>query len=219
MIRRIAGLAILLSLFAIASQADIAPDPGFTRVTVYLVVELKEDIPGYRFFIASSNLVKEVQIKKGERTNVGPLGGGARYSSGTLFAIPSKSLKPSEVPEDEYTAEKIPGAIKLIDHGFQSTVRTADAGKVKDAMYRIEAGPTGPKAVEITDDSKKNNNTNNNRSGNDLGGAKTNSVGIDPRRDMNLAGWTTIAFGTLMSLAIVAFGLWAFFRVSRRRNQ
>lgn len=74
-------------------RADIAPDKGFKRIPIRMTLETNEDLSDHRFFVISSDLVKEIHIRSGEKTTVGPLGGGARYRSGKIVAIPTASLR------------------------------------------------------------------------------------------------------------------------------
>ena len=200
----------LITILASGLRADIPPDKGYTRVNVQLILQTDEDLPDYRFFLVSSNLVKEIYLKKGEKTTVASLGGGARYSSGAIAAIPAKDLtafgadpageKLAEL-EAEISGYRVAGTIKLFTHSFSREIRDAEAGSVTDAEYRIEKTPNGLAAVAIA------------------GVAAANNVrfGItDVSKPVNIMGWAMIVGGVLMSLAIVIVGLWAFLRVRKK---
>src|SRR6185369_14539048 len=89
------NLGILLPiilLFTFLVKADIAPDPGMVRVKIDLVIETTEDLSDYRFFLDFYGDLREVAVKSKGRTTIPSMGGGARYNSGKLLAIPKKSL-------------------------------------------------------------------------------------------------------------------------------
>ena len=160
---RSVAAVLLMIVLAGVTYADVAPATGYIRIDTGVVLETKDDLGKYRFFLVSNDLVRPINLKKGEKAFVGSLGRGARYSSGTIVAIPAKSLSSfGEDPRDEKLAEMkaaiakdgVTGAIKLITHLFRRDVPQAEAVTVSDAMYRIEktatgltAVPSGPKAA------------------------------------------------------------------------
>lgn len=129
----------LILIFAAFIKADVPPDPGFKRVSINLIVETKEDLSDYRFFLDFYGDMREVEIRQGSNS-LPANGGGARYSSGTLWAIPKKSLK-DETKEQISKAlneNKIVGAIKLAQHQFAQTVRDSETDKIQNPPYIIE---------------------------------------------------------------------------------
>jgi hypothetical protein len=157
---RKAGPLLVIILLAVGVFGDVAPDPGFKRISLDLKLETNEDISDYRIFMRSGAEVKEILIKKGETTTVSPLGGGAYYGAGKLLAVPKKELeKLSTDKRSERLTEleqaiydgKVPGTIELVDHLFSRTVRNAEADSFQDPLYRIEKDQqTGLKAVHIS---------------------------------------------------------------------
>ena len=89
---KLPSLAALL-LLAVVIKADIPPDPGYKRVSISLEIETKEDLSDYKFYFDFNGEVREIAIKNKGTSTLPPMGGGARYSSGTLLAIPNKNLK------------------------------------------------------------------------------------------------------------------------------
>ena len=87
---RILAIFFLLAITAGPLMADVAPDPGFVSVRINLVLETDDDLSGIRFFVLSGDIVREIVVKRGEQMTVNPLGGGARYRSGTLIAVPGE---------------------------------------------------------------------------------------------------------------------------------
>ena len=153
------GIAICMILLSLPAFCDVAPEPGFKRITLNLIVETNEDLSNYRFFIRSGADVKEVFVKDGEQVTIAPLGGGAYYSSGTLIAVPKKSLenlsdaqgegKLNELQKAVYD-RAVPGAIDLVNHSFSREVADREAAGFQDPIYRIERDPqAGLKAVYI----------------------------------------------------------------------
>lgn len=157
---------IILGLFAVTillpSRAicDVAPEPGYKRISIDLILETNSDLSDHRFFIKSGADVKEIFVSPGKQTHVSPLGGGTYYSSGTLLAVPAKSLDDlSDVPGQDKLSElqkavfegRIPGTVELINHSFAREVREAEAASYHDPVYRIERDPqSGLKAVYVS---------------------------------------------------------------------
>ena len=157
---RTIALGLIIILLALNAFGDVAPDPGFKRVSVKLNVETNDDLVDYRFFIKSGADVEEVFVKQGSPATVSPLGGGAYYSSGKLLAVPKKSLDGlSEIPTGKELTDlqqavydgKVDGSIELLIHSFSREVAEADASNVSDAVYRIDRDPQiGLKAVYVS---------------------------------------------------------------------
>lgn len=211
---RFLALATFLTVFAPLILADVPPDPGFKRVSTSIVLETNEEFKDYRFFVVSSNLAREVLLKKGEKTSVGPIGGGARYRSGTLVAIPAKSLvefgdnpvdaKKREM-EDAIASGSLAGRIELIQHQFVTEVRDSEASDVTDSAYRIERTKGSLTAVPLNENPSEKKPS---------GGV---SIGVtDISRSITPFGIATIIAGILMTASIVAFGFWF---ISRRSNK
>lgn len=154
------GFILLVHLLSTQTFADVAPDPGYERISLKLIVESQDEFPDYRFFIKSGADLKEIVIKKGARTVVEPMGGGAYYRAGTFLAVPKKNLtglseaqsndKLSELQKTIYDG-KVVGTIELVKHSFAREVSILEASGWKDPVYRIEADPqAGLKAVHVS---------------------------------------------------------------------
>ncbi len=134
----------VLLLLAITGIADVPPEADYVRVRNNLVIETKEDLTDFRFFIDFYGDLKEIEIKSKARTTIPPMGGGARYSSGTLFAIPVKSLSgfagkltPEQLKNlsQSIKNKKIEGVQELFIHRF-SQDNPKDQAK-EDFYYTI----------------------------------------------------------------------------------
>ena len=140
---------------------DVAPDPGFKRVSMKLIVETKEDFDDFRFFIKSGADLQELTVKPNSPASVSPLGGGGYYSAGKLLAVPKKSLaglseaavgdrKLSELQEAIYDG-KVDGMIDLVNHSFSREISETEAGNISDVVYRIDRSPQiGLRAVYVS---------------------------------------------------------------------
>ncbi len=158
--RTIAGILILVFSSSLVVFGDVAPDPGFKRISLNLKLETAEDLSDFRFFIRSGADVDEVFPKRGEQAVVSPLGGGAYYSAGKLLAVPREEVKGLSAAQNEGKLSelkkavydgKVPGTIELLDHLFSRTVKESEAGSFQDPVYRIERDPqAGLKAVHIS---------------------------------------------------------------------
>lgn len=195
--------ALLVGLVSNAA-ADIAPEPGFTRVRLNILIEAKDDFPDFRFFLVSGDMVKEIAIKTGDRTTVGPLGGGARYNAGSVVAIPARDLdRFGENPTGEKLKEleaaiaqdQIAGTIKLIAHSFGRDVRQAEASRWKEPLYRFEKkAEKGITAVLVSGGANENKN--------DSG--KGTFYSTEPKPT---AFWTAVVGGSLITLAFIFIGV------------
>ena len=173
--KHIAFLIIVGLSASTASLGDVAPDPGFKRISLKLIIETRDDFPEHRFFIRSGADLKEIQLKRGESTTIEPLGGGAYYSAGTLLAVPNKNLQGlSESPTNGKLNElqkaiydgAVPGTIELVKHSFAREVPRAEASDWQDPVYRIEIdGQGGPKAVHVSGGANVSNLAANENSG------------------------------------------------------
>ncbi len=202
------GLTTLFffAAFAIAVHADVPPEPGFSRVTVAILLETNDDLAEFRFFLQSGQMVQEVFVKKGEQTRVGALGGGALYRSGTLLAVPAKSLvsfgSDKKAIESAILEQRVPDVIKLVDHRFTLEVRTAEADGLKDAVYRLERTKGGSvTAVAVSDKSS-------------TAEPKTTpyAAPYGVSGSIGMAGWGTIIGGCLLTLGLISFGAMMFRR-------
>jgi hypothetical protein len=158
--KRSVGVSICVFLLSVWAFADVAPDPGFKRISLDLKLESAGDLSDFRFFIRSGADVEEVFIKPGEQTVIAPLGGGAYYSSGKLLAVPKKALeKQSESRIDGQLSElqkavyegRVIGTVELVDHLFSRTVLESEADSYTDPLYRLERDDqAGIRAVHIS---------------------------------------------------------------------
>lgn len=155
---RTLAVGLLMMLFALSAFGDVAPDPGYTRISLNLVLESQDDLSNYRFFIKSGADAKEILLKKGESTVIEPLGGGAYYRAGTLVAVPRKSLEGfSDTPSGQKLSElqkavydgKVAGSIELVKHSFSREVPVLETGW-QDPVYRIDRNGAHLKAVHVS---------------------------------------------------------------------
>ena len=156
----VAASIIIVFVCFCSVLADVAPDPGFKRVSVKLIVETSENLDEYRFFVKSGADLEEVFVKTGSPATISPIGGGAYYSSGKLLAVPKTSLtglnetatgkKLNNLQQAVYDG-KVEGKIDLLNHSFSREVAEVDAGNISDAVYRIDRDPqVGLRAVYVS---------------------------------------------------------------------
>lgn len=145
--KNLALILMMISVFAIAANADIPPPKGYTKVNVNLVIETKQDLSDYRFFVDFYGDLNEIQLKNNGKVSIPPIGGGARYVTGTIYAIPKKSIEstPKDADREQFSnvseslrENKIEGAIKLGEHSFYNTVLVKNKKKVVTPTYLIE---------------------------------------------------------------------------------
>lgn len=140
------GLVLLLVLaMSVLIKADVPPQKGYVRVRTDFVVETKEDLSEYRFFLNFYGDLREVQLKPNSKVAVPSVGGGARYSSAQFLAIPKANLPSGDkFTDDESTNiamavrdKRIEGMIELGTHSFIQDVKTANKNKVVTPTYLI----------------------------------------------------------------------------------
>ena len=139
-------LFLILS-FSILVKADVPPPKGYVRVSVNFVVETKEDLSAYRFFLNFYGDLDEIVLKANSKITVPPAGGGARYASGVFLAIPKSSLQATgeKLTNEELSAlaesireNKVAGLIELGRHPFVQDVTTKNKNKVVTPKYLVE---------------------------------------------------------------------------------
>lgn len=140
------GLVLLL-IFAMSVlvKADVPPQRGYVRVRTDFVVETKEDLSEYRFFLNFYGDLREVQLKPNSKQTIPSVGGGARYSSAQFLAIPKTKLPQSDkFTDDESTNialairdRKIEGLVELGTHSFIQDVKNANKKKVVTPTYLV----------------------------------------------------------------------------------
>jgi hypothetical protein len=139
--KKMKSLYFILPLFfllGISGKADVAPDPGYTRVQTDLIVETTEELSDYAFFLDFFGDLRKVEIKSNGQTVIPSTGGGARYGSGTLLAISKKNLTANGLSEtltpeqlknlaESIKNKKIEGVIELAKHSFREDVRVGQS--------------------------------------------------------------------------------------------
>ncbi|CAN5374064.1 hypothetical protein BH10ACI3_BH10ACI3_02900 [soil metagenome] len=201
------GSAILTLMFVVVSlfgsaYADVPPDPGYTRVSLDLIVEPVEDLAEYRFFIKSGADLKEVLLKKGEPATIKRLGGGSYYRSGILLAVRKTGLASlsdvqtgnglSDLKKAIYDG-KVAGTIELIEHSFVRDVSVREEAGLLDPVYRIERNSgAGLKASQVSG-----------------GSAEAGGSGSPYSTAPKPTGfWVAVGGGSLMTLAFIFLGVW-----------
>lgn len=203
MIKHSILICALLLFCAVSLKADVAPDDGFERVSVNLVTETKEDLTDFRFFLDFYGDLREVEIKSGGRTEIPPMGGGARYSGGTFLAIPKKSLKNFEGKLSNEQADnlsravknkEIEGVVELAKHRFSRDVPKGE--KPAAVYYLINRAENTLRAEQITQESPKSGST--------------------AQSFLSSSRISYVIAGILITLAMIATGIFAFLKASKK---
>lgn len=135
------NLVLIAVMLAGASStfADVAPDPGYTRISSNLVLESDADLTGYRFFLDSPAGVEETKINSGSPTRIEAAGRGGAARHARLIAIPAVEITqrdPAEI-EQAIRQKKFPGARELVSHNFQVTIPEWEKEGWTDPVYRV----------------------------------------------------------------------------------
>jgi hypothetical protein len=211
MYKRLSPIIVLTLLLGSQSIfADVAPPEGYVKVSRSIVIRTDDDLSAYRFLLVSGNLVREVVPIKGDKVVVSGLGGGARYSGGTLYAVPRGSVTSfpttpssdqSQDMADRLIGAKVPGAVELLREGFSAEVRKEEAATISDAEYRISKTANGVTA-EKTDAQRP------------LNSAPSPSTVMPVSSDVV----PPVAAGLLLSAFVVGGGLWLRRSNSKRKD-
>ena len=165
MIRNSILICSMLLFGAFSLKADVPPETGYERVSINLVTETTEDLSDFRFFLDFYGDLREVEITYNGRTEIPPMGGGARYGSGTFLAIPKKSLKNFEGKLSNEQAnnlsraiknKEIEGAVELAKHRFSRDVPRGE--KPAAVYYVLTRAENTLKAEQIIEENKRSNN-------------------------------------------------------------
>jgi hypothetical protein len=197
-------------------NGDVAPDSDEIRVTADLTIETKEDLSDFRFFVDFSGAVHEIEIKSKSSTVISPLGGGARYSSGMLLAIPQKNLKdyPEKITspyKEEGTGlsqvisqRKIEGIIELGRPQFSGIIKKSEQKNWSYSTYQIERDGNSIKLVKLNEITPKTISK-----GGNGGGIDFAIYGINQ-------GLTPIGFLLMIATPLVIIGLVIWFLKKRK---
>lgn len=202
MIKKILGIIIpCVLLFAFIAKADVAPDPGKVRVKINLVTQTTEDLTDYRFFLDFYGDLHEVEIKSKGRTEIPPMGGGARYASGRFLAIPKKDLsglpeKPSKEQLENLSSaiskKEVEGVVELSIHQFSADIPAGK--KTLEVVYQINRAENTLRAERVSNEKSPENSS---------------LVSTE-----NRAGY--IIGGVLITLAVLFGGIFVFRKASRK---
>jgi hypothetical protein len=192
-------------LFTFLAKADVPPDPGYTRVSLDLVTETTEDLSDYRFFLDFYGDLREVEVKSKGRTVIPPSGGGARYRSGTLLAIPKKSLSgfsdeklsPEQLASlsKSIKSKELAGVAELARHSFSADIPKGE--KPPEVYYTIKREENTLKAERVSNEKPKSNTT------------SAESISNGSRA-------TYIIAGIFIALAVFVTGVFAFRKATKK---
>lgn len=137
--KRTAAIVVFALLSAVNTAADVAPDPGYVRREVSLIIESDSDLTGYRFLLSSPAGLEEITVLSGSPTIIRASGrsGTARY--GELWAVPNAETgevtveQMKDVPWQKYG----PNAKHLLSHNFQTFIPESEKLNWQDPVYRI----------------------------------------------------------------------------------
>lgn len=193
---------ILFTIFSFTGLAfaDAAPEPGYVRIGVPLIIEPQDDFAGYRFFLDSPGGFEEIALARGKTTTISTSGRAGSMKFTSLIAIPvagltayTAPLTPEKLDELQKTLgeKKIEGIIALVDHSFDEYIKKKERKSWRGPKYILKAN--AEKKIEVV------------------------TVKAAPRKiirgeadtgDENSHLAATIAGGSLMSLAFIFGGVW-----------
>jgi hypothetical protein len=195
-IRRLMPIILIFNIF---TYADVPPETGKNRVGINLITETNEDFADFRFFLDFYGDLREVEIKSRGRSEIAPMGGGARYASGALLAIPKTNLRDFEgdlstdrieVLSRAIKNKKIEGVVELIKHRFSMDVPKGK--KPPEVFYELKRSAEGITAERVTKPSKSVDST-----------ASNSRISY-------------VVGGILISLAIMLAGIFAFRKAAKK---
>lgn len=143
-------LAVLMVIFSMSAVilADAAPEPGYVKVGVPLLIQPQEDFSDYRFFLNSPGGFEEITLAKGKTTTISTEGRAGSMKFTTLIAVPKAGLTGYDAPvsaekldalKEAVGDKKIEGVIDLLSHGFDAYMKKKEKKKWKDPVYVLKA--------------------------------------------------------------------------------
>lgn len=198
--KRILAISIIILTFAGLVLADAAPEPGYMRVGVPLIIESRDDFAGYRFFLDSPGGIEEIKLEKGKTNTISTSGRAGSMRFTELLAVPTASLgayPPPLTPEklDELQKaigeKKIEGVASLFDHSFDEYIKKKERKSWRGPKYILKA--SAEKKIEVV------------------------TVKADPRKitrgevegeENNSHMAANIAAGSFLSLSFIFGGVW-----------
>ncbi|MGH9820884.1 MAG: hypothetical protein ACRD43_12000 [Pyrinomonadaceae bacterium] len=202
--RKAICVAMAVLCLSIACFADVAPEPGHKRVYLSLALQTRDDLSDYRFFVESGGQLEEVKLSLNQPVTIDPKGGGARYNSATVYAVPKKGIRfAGAVPDAEelaklessLTGKGIAGAVKLVDHSFSFDVPEAEADSYTNPIYQVRRDGQFGLVAERLDD----------------GSSPSTHVSASPVRPtpvVETGRGLTLIVASLLTFAAVLAGLW-----------
>ncbi len=185
--------------------ADVPPAPGSQRVRPDLVLEAKDDLPGYVFIFESPMAAEKISIQKGQPTVLEGKTRGGASRMGTLYAIPVKEFESSGIDlnrrggeriADMIESGKLPGGIKLLNHSFQKDVPILGSSEPHASVYNVEFREGRPFAAAIES------------SGGEPSGTSNHSGPLYSTEPKSAAFWAAVVGGSQLTLALIVFGVW-----------
>lgn len=212
---------IMVSFLATFVSADVPPDPDEMGVSANLNITTEADLSDYRFFVDFYGDLREVEIKSKSSTIIEPMGGGARYRSGTLIAISKKQLKdlPEKLTNEQLSTlsksiqDKSKESIELVKHQFSNTIKLSQRENWTYPTYRLERTGDSLKMVKLNDISPKISLEEE---------VKMRGGGIDFSVFGISKGLTPFGYIVLVgfpTFAIIILGIWLFRRKGRKLGQ
>lgn len=204
------NLLFLICLLFTSANADVPPDAGYVPQTASLTLETKDDFSDYRFFMESPIRIEEITITRGEATVIDGANRGGAARVGTLWAIPRTTIGDDfgvSAPEklqgmrDALKEGRMYHAVKLLSHGFQTTIREEEKAGWKDPVYRIEkSAEKGLVAVLLSGGKTERN-------------AGLQTYSNEPKTSMF---WATVVGASLLTFSLICLGVWAVRRSKMR---
>ncbi len=137
MIKKSFAILPIIFLLVFAAKADVAPELGYTRVNFDLILETKEDLSDYDFELDFQGDRRKITLNANSRTifQPGNFGGGARYSSATLYATSKSSSERN----------------RLFEHYFRRDVTLLQKLTYSPPVFLIERDGTKLKVTKSGD--------------------------------------------------------------------
>ena len=194
-------LVVFLIIFSFTGPAfaDAAPEPGYVRVGVPLIIEPQDDFAGYRFFLDSPGGFEEIILTRGKTTTVSTSGRAGSMRFTDLIAIPAAGLTaypapvtPEKLDELQKTLgeKKIEGIIALVNHSFDEYIKKKEQKSWRGPKYILKA--SAEKKIEVVT----------------VKAPAKKPRGEADTGEENLHLAATLAGGSFLSLAFIFGGVW-----------
>ncbi|MBA4189207.1 MAG: hypothetical protein C0467_14510 [Planctomycetaceae bacterium] len=140
--KRMLAMFVIVTASVGVARADIGPPAGFKRLAIEHKITTEKAYPEYQFYSVCGDKVLHVKLDPKSPATIAPVGGGVRYRTATLVAVPIGAGKKFANDLDFHAAigsGKVEGLVhSKISFSAFTEVKANDDRKVISLEYKLE---------------------------------------------------------------------------------